>query len=1097
MPNAESDLLMIRKCLSSWVNEVIFSNAVGYYDINRISEGTVLYLLNLVLELQLEDLNKVRINFPGIDLGDSIKGLVAFQVTSQSDSSKMLSSLEIFKENKCELTYPSGLRFFILNNKRKARVRSKKFELYASIFNLKTDILYVSDLEPLIKNIYYNDQQRFLKIRDFLQREFGTGYSDGDSTKRLIHFNTSAEKLAFYRRVFAGTYQNLKEVFIPFVCKVEDVVHGTDLVQKMIYTQIGAVIIGPSGCGKSIFAKHAALSFLEQGIPVILNGKYYEDSLNDLCDKEVNAMGFNSANDLFNAAIELKLPLLILIDGFNECHPDKKAILLTELETLQSLYEVKIILTDQVNDQRFACLNLLSVQIDYPSSETKKAIANSYSGRLLSSKFDSLLSVISTSLEAKMAGEIGNEEIDGLSKFVLFEAFINLKLGSARKEGFLLLSNLAKMLSDKIAFSISQRDLDALLTKHKISETIYKSCLEAKILEQSLGKISFGHELFLNFFIAESIVRFASDLSVIVNEMNAPKNYDKTLLILGSITDQITLNHVLANITDVNLLNLISVGEAGDYCKEWIRREVAILMRLVEQEIHQLEYRVDDQSSSNVSFVKGTLIEWNEQQKAKIVLLSYLLNRGQLLPEFFDLIAQMDDKIDDAIEALWDEGQQKNISVRHGTFAASYVGFSKYNSAITSVFSNLHSGFVTFNNSLAVSDKMLQQLLEKRVTRGQLYFLLTLLRWDEKVKYLYPNAIDILKNKWKITPYHLRNAVLDKIPYMYDTEEQRKELIEILNEINSLTNDIWLSTSIFDALGALGALDEDATEHFSVVSLEINKILEEPSLESNFNHAIRIYNCQFDHPYNSAYQDAIGELTLEKKEIFIEMALKGLDSPFFASILLKEGVKLLGKRICPLIVKWTEKPVVEKTFPQDSLRLFLLSHLILARYNNPLKSRFLETESKSNQSLLAAAELYYWLNRTDLDSSQINNESKNAQATLFSYKNVYLIATVSECRHTLAQAGMMHLFTESSITMIDDYFCDNIVVAARNTILNPSSQLKIESVSFDHDVMQQAIHLVKSYGTLLDIDVLRSLSEHPKYGQSAVQAIKDLSQKTQ
>jgi len=74
--------------LSLWNNEIILSNAISFYDINKCSEGLVREILNTLFSLELKDLNNEDYNFPAIDLGD-IKNKVAVQVTTRNDFSKI------------------------------------------------------------------------------------------------------------------------------------------------------------------------------------------------------------------------------------------------------------------------------------------------------------------------------------------------------------------------------------------------------------------------------------------------------------------------------------------------------------------------------------------------------------------------------------------------------------------------------------------------------------------------------------------------------------------------------------------------------------------------------------------------------------------------------------------------------------------------------------------------------------------------------------------------------------------------------------------------------------------------------------------------
>jgi len=75
----------IERHLTTWFILIAASNALSYFDINKISEGTALYLLNLLYDFKLKDLNNVIENYPGIDVGDTSAVGIAFQITSRTD----------------------------------------------------------------------------------------------------------------------------------------------------------------------------------------------------------------------------------------------------------------------------------------------------------------------------------------------------------------------------------------------------------------------------------------------------------------------------------------------------------------------------------------------------------------------------------------------------------------------------------------------------------------------------------------------------------------------------------------------------------------------------------------------------------------------------------------------------------------------------------------------------------------------------------------------------------------------------------------------------------------------------------------------------
>lgn len=1093
MPNSEKEFLEVRRYFTTWITEVVLANTTGYFNINKISEGTALSLLNLIFDVDLRDLNQEKSNYPGIDLGDDKRALIAFQITSRSDSTKLLSCLETFRDKGYKESFPNGIRFLIISNKKSIKRDLKKFEDFKEFFDPKKDIYYPDDLLKLIEQIYYEDQARFDKIKKILKLEFDF-YKREDIKKDLVtNFISPLDKFTFCKRILTGVYQDSVNKFIQFQCKLKDSEISTEDLEDIILERDGIVILGPSGCGKTILAKKLALNFLKHGISIILEGKYYETDLNALFEKSIFAIGFTSATDLFNTIRTLQLPVLFIIDGLNECEPTKIPRLLLELEKIKKDHHIKIIISNQESNPLLYPLELLQIYVAYPSSETKRAIASIYSGKSTNTKIDPILNTVSSALEAKMVGEIAVEDISNASRFTLFEAFIKQKLGESKPDGFLFLSCFAQILSDNLVFSLPERRIDEILRNNIISQTIYDLCLEVKILERTFDKVSFSHEMFFNFFVAESVVRFSIDAPSIITKVNSPKNYDKKLLIIGSISDFSMLESVLDSITDVDLLNSLCQGDGGEYSKKWIERKLTKLLTEINQEIQQVEYELNKKEIARVGFVKRTLFDWNDKQYALINLLPYRLVRGEFLNEFYNLVGIMDERMQTKVGDLWEEGIKEGINVRDGIFSATYIGMSNSKTALASIFSTLHSGFATFNNEMSLTDEMVQGFVrDSSLSYGKFYYILLLLRWDEKLKYLYPYALNVVKNKWRNVPFQLTNEILSRADYFHRTEEERQEFIESLNMMLSQTRNVWLSTSIFDALSQIGALEEDTNVHIPVVTGQIEKLLNDVDSKESWTEANGLYNCQFDHPYNYAYQVAISNLEVDKKEVFYKMALQGLNSVFFGTILFVESFKVLKEKMCPLILKWTETPIVEKSFPQDSIRVFLLSHIILAKYNYPLVSRFATADEQTNKSLFAAAELYYWINRQDLNPQVMKEFSYKAATTLFDFSNPYTIDTIYECRHNLLQASFRNILENDSIIFIEDMYQEAIVDICKIALQKLDCQKGIKSISHGNDVNIKAISLLERLGSIVDIELLRNLSDHPKYGEPSVKAIKFL-----
>ncbi len=111
-------------------NLKIFSDGLSYlkhliegrvvlrlYDLNVITEDTVVQLLNCIRDLNLRNLNEGGVNFPAIDLGD--KGQrICYQVTSQKSAVKIQKTLKKFEQHKLSSEY-DAIFFLILGSKQR------------------------------------------------------------------------------------------------------------------------------------------------------------------------------------------------------------------------------------------------------------------------------------------------------------------------------------------------------------------------------------------------------------------------------------------------------------------------------------------------------------------------------------------------------------------------------------------------------------------------------------------------------------------------------------------------------------------------------------------------------------------------------------------------------------------------------------------------------------------------------------------------------------------------------------------------------------------------------------------------------------------
>lgn len=156
--------------MSYFHSYIQMSNAENYYDINKIAEGFMMNLLNIVYSLNLKDMNQNKKNYPGIDLGDEKKG-IGVQVTSRSDIRKIKDTYDkIFKNKVLEKSiadiFNKRIYFCILDIKdtKISEATLKDINQHANGRFLREDIITLKDITDEIVRLFNNDYSKFNEV---------------------------------------------------------------------------------------------------------------------------------------------------------------------------------------------------------------------------------------------------------------------------------------------------------------------------------------------------------------------------------------------------------------------------------------------------------------------------------------------------------------------------------------------------------------------------------------------------------------------------------------------------------------------------------------------------------------------------------------------------------------------------------------------------------------------------------------------------------------------------------------------------------------------------------------------------------------------
>ncbi|MDA3789186.1 MAG: SMEK domain-containing protein [Desulfobacula sp.] len=168
----QREIQHVIELISRWITQVRLSSALTFYDINKISEDFACKLLNEIYDYELVNLNIEKRNFPGIDLGDKSRSLIAFQVSSRTDGEKIRGTLRTFVEKGYDKIFTKGVRFLVLNQETIKFGKQDPKRIYSQFCKSK-HVLTDKGLIRDISNIYNNNPEKFNSIKELLENEFG------------------------------------------------------------------------------------------------------------------------------------------------------------------------------------------------------------------------------------------------------------------------------------------------------------------------------------------------------------------------------------------------------------------------------------------------------------------------------------------------------------------------------------------------------------------------------------------------------------------------------------------------------------------------------------------------------------------------------------------------------------------------------------------------------------------------------------------------------------------------------------------------------------------------------------------------------------
>ena len=267
--------------------------------------------------------------------------------------------------------------------------------------------------------------------------------------------------LGAYGEAFIRTYGGPASEICPISCVCESEVLSSEVVLERSVRGDNVLLMGPSGCGKSLLSYCIGLAGLAGGnVPIIVPAEDFEGNLRDVVNCEAALLEARSAAAVISAARRLNRRLMLVIDGYNECTPEERQRLTRSIAAAVKRYDARAVISSRMPLERGESLySARSYAVQIPDTKTKLAIAQQAAGGVSAEPFAELLGTVGSGLEAKMIGQLGQQLPPDTSKYGLFDAYVRERLGSAASDGIRALSRIAGMMTERISFGLSVREL--------------------------------------------------------------------------------------------------------------------------------------------------------------------------------------------------------------------------------------------------------------------------------------------------------------------------------------------------------------------------------------------------------------------------------------------------------------------------------------------------------------------------------------------------------------------------------------------------------------------------------------------------------------
>jgi hypothetical protein len=914
-----------------------------------------------------------------------------------------------------------------------------------------------------------------------------------EPVSEVVHHTAAAVLVSDYQRRFDAFHRRSLHELVPVPLRRDEQAIAPDALADVVRSAVHMNLLGPSGCGKSHLLRHLLLGMGASVLPIIIEAGMYEGRLSSLLDRSVARFTISGVRELLRSAAICDEPVLLAVDGLNECPARLRETLAGDLSAFCLRTGAWTITTAQTRTELPAVLTGIEVRADTLSDADRRAVLASYGAEAIASFCDPF----TTPYELSIAAECASELHGRVTRGKLFSSFIRRQLSSTQRPATVrdAMRQLALSMDEKLATWLPLDEVWRISEDHvaRLSAPIgvVDEVLNCALIKTSQGQLSFAHELLGRFLLLEALRRDCPDPVSLAGQLRLPRHASLAQLAAETETAPARLFTLMTGLADPGTYAAALRGEAGHLAQRTAEDAAARLLASVTSGLTTTTFTIRGQFDA--TFTGG-----HELSEADCALLRTV---GALAIDirFIKEIAALLDATDEACRRSADlqertEGKKPSASARVAailhpfesnpprprTAASIILGAAQRAWPIGRV-ARQRAGYHDLSGLLNGATPQ---------SHGRMILLCYRLRAADGLEAaaLVPRVLGLC---WASGAYHIKLDSLAMVSSFATTVRGHQLHLEIADALAELHTSNWgLSTMLTEALAAYGLIDSPYDEE--LVLTQVGQALGEPAAQESRELAYAVVTNQFEDVIAAPYVSVIEGLTAEQRTMLYILA--SLGSPhygFWNDWLLEHLVESRDPRALPAYERWATCLRTDTPSPHEAARCYALAVRGWAQLMPDPPSLADAAIDDAHAAWGHYGAIIFWLHRPGTTAAEISSRCSPHWQSL----RGGLLHAAADPLYWLNTASQLTWETGTvPATLVLRAFADEV-----RPILEWGIQHPVEmATAFKHtwnDRTQTLIRMLAEVGNAGSGELLRSYADDAELGASAIAAIRYLDQK--